>query len=95
MNYYKRAIEIVFSGDAEKILAAILATNPGAIVRAVDGPVIQKEKRQMTALERRCAELYRSGERVAAIKLWRTETGANLKDAKDAVESLAKGETDV
>jgi ribosomal protein L7/L12 len=34
-------------------------------------------------------ELLRAGKKIAAIKLHRAQTGASLKDAKDAVETLA------
>jgi len=33
-------------------------------------------------------ELVKKGDRIAAIKAFREETGASLKDAKDFVESL-------
>jgi ribosomal protein L7/L12 len=89
MNYYKRAIEIVRGGNTEDILTAVLASNPGAIVRAVDGPAEKAKRQARSALEAECIALYRSGHKIDAIKLWRSHTGAPLKDAKEAVEKLA------
>lgn len=84
MNYYERAVEIAFSTDLKELVARILASNPGAIVRSVDGKV-----KRLTAIERECLDLYRSGQQVEAIKRYRNETGASLTDAKEAVEGLA------
>ena len=36
----------------------------------------------------KCRLLLNSGDKIKAIKLWRGETGAGLKDAKEAVEAL-------
>lgn len=35
-----------------------------------------------------CRLLLNSGDKIKAIKVWRRETGAGLKDAKEAVEAL-------
>ena len=35
-------------------------------------------------------EALRAGNTIGAIKLWRQHTGAGLKEAKDAVEALAR-----
>lgn len=88
MNYYKRAIQIVHSGDAESILYAILADNPGAIVRAIDRPKDKIAEKKRLDLEARCLSLCKSGEKIAAIKLWRSETNVGLIEAKNAVEAL-------
>ena len=40
--------------------------------------------------EPRILELMRGGQKIEAIKIYRTETGAGLKEAKDAVEALAR-----
>lgn len=41
-------------------------------------------------LESRLLTLLRGGQKIAAIKAYREETGAGLKDAKDSVEALAR-----
>lgn len=41
-----------------------------------------------TDVDPRVLELARSGQKIEAIKLYRTQTGAGLKEAKDFVESL-------
>ena len=37
--------------------------------------------------------LIRSGEKIAAVKLFRAKTGASLVEAKEAVEAIERGET--
>lgn len=37
--------------------------------------------------------LIRSGEKIEAVKLFREQTGSSLKEAKDAVEAIERGET--
>ena len=39
-------------------------------------------------LEAEVRELYRAGQKIQAIKLYRENTGVGLKEAKDAVEAL-------
>jgi ribosomal protein L7/L12 len=39
------------------------------------------------------AELLREGRKIEAIKLYREQTGVGLKEAKDAVEAMERGET--
>ena len=59
--------------------------------RVTDAPVAGKAKDQEhSALKLECSKIYRSGSKIDAIRLWRKETGAGLKEAKDAVESLSK-----
>jgi hypothetical protein len=41
-------------------------------------------------LEGRVLRLVQQGQKIPAIKLYREETGAGLKEAKDAVESLGR-----
>ncbi len=38
------------------------------------------------------ADLIKRGEKIGAVKLYRQQTGAGLKEAVDAVEALARGE---
>jgi ribosomal protein L7/L12 len=42
-----------------------------------------------SALDQQVIDLVRSGRKIEAIKLYREQTGAGLKDAKDAVEQIA------
>ena len=44
---------------------------------------------QDTAIEEHIVSLLEAGRRTAAIKLYRRQTGASFKDAKDFVEALA------
>jgi hypothetical protein len=43
----------------------------------------------LSALEEEILSLLRQGRKIEAIKVYRTATNCGLKDAKDAVESLA------
>ena len=45
-----------------------------------------------TELERQIRELLVQGQKIAAIKLYRKATGVDLKDAKDAVEAIERGD---
>ncbi len=40
-------------------------------------------------MEQQIVDLVHSGRKIAAIKLYREQTGAGLKEAKDAVEEIA------
>jgi ribosomal protein L7/L12 len=42
-----------------------------------------------TALDQQILELLKSGKTIEAIKVYRSQTGQGLKEAKDAVEALA------
>ena len=44
---------------------------------------------QDAAIEDHIVSLLEAGRKIAAIKLYRRQTGASLKDAKDFVEALA------
>ncbi len=43
----------------------------------------------LSPLEERVLNLMRQGQKIEAIKVYRGETGAGLKESKDAVEALA------
>jgi len=45
------------------------------------------------ATDQEIVDLLQSGEKIGAIKLYRERTGAGLKEAKDAVESLERSES--
>src|SRR5262245_30234534 len=57
-------------------------------------PTTQQESEAPTSegssWESRVLDLMRAGQKIEAIKIYRTETGAGLKEAKDAVEALAR-----
>jgi len=58
------------------------------------GPISMTEDAQPEvatgSLEEQVLALCRAGKKIDAIKLYREQTGAGLKEAKDAVEDLAK-----
>jgi large subunit ribosomal protein L7/L12 len=47
---------------------------------------------EQTALEARIRSLLEQNEKISAIKLFREQTGAGLKQARDAVDALERGE---
>jgi len=58
-------------------------------------PEDQPEAAQLGShsLDGRVLALLRDGQKIEAIKLYRTMTGAGLKEAKDAVEAIERGES--
>ncbi len=48
-----------------------------------------KDEAQDAAIEDHIVSLLEAGRKIAAIRLYRRQTGASLKDAKDFVEALA------
>lgn len=88
MNYYSEAIELLEalrfmpSENVRKILVEITRKHPKHIIQAASlAGVIDGFKAEAKALRD-------DGKKIAAIKLWRSKTGASLKDAKEAVDSL-------
>ena len=79
MNYYAEAINIIMSNrnDWQEIVVRIAQKHPKMVVEAAK----EDWKKEAEAI-------YRGGDKIGAIKLWRTMTGLGLKEAKDAVESL-------
>ncbi len=49
----------------------------------------EKDEAQDAAIEDHIVSLLEGDRKIAAIKLYRRQTGASLKDAKDFVEALA------
>lgn len=98
MNHYSKAIEILgrlnFSENREQDITSLLfkiaSTRPSAIVRAYGPDKLSPEEKRMHDLRKRCRDLYLAGQKVPAIKLWRSETRASLVDAKDAIEAMAR-----
>ena len=66
------------------IVFAIARFAPSAVLRAIDE--INRKVEEPWVKE--CREMMRRKELVPAVKKWREMTGAGLKEAKDAVESL-------
>jgi ribosomal protein L7/L12 len=60
-----------------------------AAIEAIRWDLTQKLGPQLSAFEAEIDQLLRSGQKIAAIKRWREETGVGLKEAKDAVEARA------
>ncbi len=81
-NWYPRAIEILSSvDDARAVLFRIAAKHPKAVVDAC-APL--RAAPPVTD----CLQLMLAGQKIPAIKLWRSVTGDGLKEAKDACEAL-------
>ena len=96
-----RAIQILGSTNEQNALAMlfkIAASNPAAIVNAVDGsPAAKRAKATAhemlrSKLEQRCLDMLNRGERISAIKEWRAATKVGLIEAKEAIERLAERE---
>ena len=88
MNYQKQAIDIITSRDfcdydRQNILVEIVKSNPSVLVKAC-----RKLDISASSWEQEAIDMYRSGNRVTAIKFCREKTGLGLKEAKDAVEKL-------
>lgn len=83
MNYYKEAIAILMSDiDFKNICVELAKTNPSAFVKAAKliNPTIN--------IDAELLELCRKNKKIAAIKLYREEKGADIKEAKNYVENL-------
>lgn len=81
-DYHKKAIDVLESlrePDYRKVLVEIAKHRPAVFVSA---------SRCVNPWVKDCAELVNCGEKIQAIKLWRTNTGSSLKEAKEAVEDL-------
>ena len=82
MDYYKKAIELLGKElDYKAICFAIASSHPAVFVKHAAGD-------DKVALEYACKALVEDGKKFDAIKMWRAETGAGLKEAKEAVEGL-------
>src|SRR5512140_1750497 len=66
-------------------MASYVGLPPEAVPPPVAAPVSTVGSPSQAVLD-----LAAAGQKIQAIKLYRTETGAGLKDAKDAVESAAE-----
>ncbi|MCC7366166.1 MAG: ribosomal protein L7/L12 [Dehalococcoidia bacterium] len=71
-----------------------LSSCDAAAGRSLRAPGTGAAARQLSSEDdvRRIHELLQGGDKIAAIKVYRERTGAGLKDAKDAVEALERGE---
>ena len=78
-NYYKQAIEMITQDkDWYEVVKDYAKRHPADFVRAC----------QSQGWEREAKALMDAGQKIEAIKLCRSMTGASLKDAKDAVGRL-------
>ena len=68
---------------------ADLAAAKEAVEALQAGQALPMPKPVDSALETEIVSLLERGEKIEAIKLYRKETGADLKEAKDAVEAIA------
>jgi ribosomal protein L7/L12 len=59
-------------------------------VEALEREDSRPQKREARSDDGEILELLRDGQKIRAIKLYRDRTGAGLKEAKDAVEALAR-----
>ena len=90
-KYHKMAIDIIANNDAgvlAKICVDIAKHNPANFVKAAERAIGYVCKEQQAPLAKRAAELVKHNRKISAIKLVRAETGMNLKEAKDYVNSL-------
>lgn len=90
-KYHKMAIDIIANNDAGaliKICVDIAKHNPANFVKAAERAIGYVYKEQQLPLAKRAAKLVKQRKKILAIKLVRAETGMNLKEAKDYVDSL-------
>lgn len=80
VNPYVRVIDILADPDCDhrKILIEVAKHYPAIIVEVVDHAL---------SWQGEVDRFLRRGEKISAIKLWRTETGDGLRESKDAVEA--------
>ena len=84
MNYYAEAIKIIANeNDWKEIVVRIAQKHPKMIVE-----VAKVAEAAKGGWKKEAEAIYRGGDKVGAIKLWRAMTGLGIKEAKDAVESL-------
>ena len=85
-NYYAEAIASLESQnlDFRRIVFEIAKRNPKALVDALKriNPVVEPKWVQ------ECRDLIKADQFIAAIKHYRTMSGAGLKEAKDACDAL-------
>jgi len=86
-NYYKKAIDkiIQIRKEPEKVdtidfLLHFASENPELLLHLLDKTEVP--------LRERIISILREGRKVQAIKLYREETRANLKEAKDFVDQI-------
>jgi ribosomal protein L7/L12 len=72
-----------------RVTGAGLAEAKAAVEALAAGESLPSEIPVESELERQVVEQLQQGRKIAAIKIYRTATGAGLKDAKLAVEAIA------
>jgi hypothetical protein len=82
--------ENIDSAERCQRCGAWLTSEPVADRPAPRGPVAGPELPPSDTLEGRVLRLLQQGQKIAAIKLYREETGVGLKEAKDSVETLGR-----
>ena len=90
-KYHKMAIDIIANNDAgvlAKICVDIAKHNPATFVKAAERAIWCVHKERQLPLAKQAAELVKHNRKISAIKLIRAETGMDLKEAKDYVDSL-------
>lgn len=75
--------EALRSGGAEP-----LSFSPSGLSEEIEGMLSQIQIDKL----KQVAELARSGRKIEAIKIWREMSGSSLKEAKEAVDALGRGE---
>lgn len=84
-NPYARVIEELQKNQNWRgIVFSVARFAPSAILRAIAEEAKQNEPEWV----KQCRNLVRAGQKIEAIKIWRAQTDAGLKEAKDAVEAL-------
>ena len=82
MNYYAEAIEALTDPDIDfrRIVIDVAKHHPKIFLEATGRKFDHGWRREVDTL-------LRAEKKINAIKLWRSETGLGLKEAKDAVEA--------
>lgn len=82
-NNHREVIRLLLEScdlDFRQIVYRIAISNPKSVIDAIAGKE-RNAKSNGPDLESRCADLINSFKKGDAVKLWRSETGATLKDA--------------
>jgi len=82
-NWYSEALDIIAcdTTDWKKLVVSIAKVHPKTLV-------IANTEVSGESWVDRCRKLMVAGEKIAAIKLCRTESGRGLKEAKEYVENM-------
>jgi len=93
---YQKVLEVItdvnFDQDAKAILIQIAKTYPQVVA---DAACFIKSDRRINGMSKEVMTALRAGRKIEAIRQYRYDTGAGLKDAKDAVEEVIAHSFDI